>query len=107
MMGKMGQAGHESALGGDGRPSHRLRRREVVLGTGPWIVSATGLMLLSSACELAPSQTRVKIPRLGFLGTQDRDVMADRVDAFLEGLREVGYVEGQTITIDWRFLLHP
>ena len=29
--------------------------------------------------------------------------MADRVDAFLGGLRDLGYVEGQTIAIEWRF----
>jgi putative ABC transport system substrate-binding protein len=70
-------------------------------------LSSAGLVLLSSACGLAPSQARAKIPRLGFLGTQARDIMADRADAFLEGLRELGYVEGQTITIDWRFTPPP
>jgi putative ABC transport system substrate-binding protein len=29
--------------------------------------------------------------------------MANRVDAFLGGLRDLGYVEGQTIAIEWRF----
>jgi ABC-type uncharacterized transport system substrate-binding protein len=73
-------------------------RRVVGLGA-----AAAGLTLLSSACALLPSQTPAKMPRIGYLGTQDREAMADRVDAFLGGLRDLGYVEGQTIAIEWRF----
>jgi putative ABC transport system substrate-binding protein len=43
------------------------------------------------------------VPRIGFLGAQARETIADRVDAFLGGLRDLGYVEGQTIAIEWRF----
>ena len=74
---------------------------------GRWTVATAGLPFLLNACGGVPSQTRVKIPCLGFMGTQARDVMADRVDAFVEGLRELGYVEGQTISIDWRFTPPP
>ena len=65
--------------------------------------AAAGLTLLSSACGLLPSQTPARVPRIGYLGAQDRETMADRVDAFLGGLRDLGYVEGQTIAIEWRF----
>jgi hypothetical protein len=71
-------------------------RRLVALGA-----AAAGLALLSTACGLIPSRTPAMMPRLGYLGTQDRETMADRVDAFLGGLRDLGYVEGQTIAIEW------
>jgi putative ABC transport system substrate-binding protein len=81
----------------------RLKRR-IFLRDAAWLAaSAAGLTLLSSACGLLPSQTPARVPRIGFLGAQDRETMADRVDAFLQGLRDLGYVEGQTIAIEWRF----
>jgi len=44
------------------------------------------------------------MPRIGYLGgAGSRGAQADRVDGFLEGLRELGYIEGQTIAIEWRF----
>jgi hypothetical protein len=30
-------------------------------------------------------------------------LVADRVEAFRQGLAELGYIEGQTINIEWRF----
>jgi ABC-type uncharacterized transport system substrate-binding protein len=48
----------------------------------------------------ARAQQPKKIPRIGFLsatGPQPRN------EAFREGLRELGYVEGQNIVIEWRF----
>jgi putative ABC transport system substrate-binding protein len=40
---------------------------------------------------------------LGYLTYGPREVRTDRIDAFLQGMRELGYVEGQTISIEWRF----
>ena len=54
----------------------------------------------------AQGQEPKKIPRLCFLtfdpGTAQSP--STRFDAFFQGLREFGYVNGQTITIDY---LHP
>jgi ABC-type uncharacterized transport system substrate-binding protein len=50
--------------------------------------------------HLAYAQEPKKVPRIGFLsatGPQPRN------EAFREGLRELGYVEGQNIVIEWRF----
>src|SRR4030095_6993346 len=42
------------------------------------------------------------IPRIGFLITSSASVIAPRMDAFLGGLRELGYVEGKNIVIERR-----
>src|SRR5690349_18714277 len=38
---------------------------------------------------------------IGFAATVDRTMPAH--EAFLEGLRELGYVDGQNVTVVWRF----
>jgi putative ABC transport system substrate-binding protein len=50
----------------------------------------------------AEAQAPAKVPRIGFLAPLT--FAADtRLDAFLQGLRELGYVDGQTIAIEFRF----
>src|SRR5262245_5188158 len=51
----------------------------------------------------AQAQQLKKIPRIGFLGTASASVVADRVEAFREGLRKLGYLEGKSIVIEYRF----
>ena len=43
-----------------------------------------------------------KVPRVGFLGPRSRSD-GPFVGAFLQGLRELGWVEGQNIAIEYRF----
>jgi hypothetical protein len=43
-----------------------------------------------------------KIPRIGFLSVASPPAIAQRVAAFREGLRELGYIEGKNIAIDYR-----
>src|SRR6476646_10379733 len=42
-------------------------------------------------------------PRIGFLGVSTPAAWTTRVDAFRAGLRDLGYVEGKNITIEFRF----
>jgi putative ABC transport system substrate-binding protein len=44
-----------------------------------------------------------KIPRIGFLGNSNAALEANLVGPFREGLRELGYVEGRTIQIKYRW----
>src|SRR5262245_6448411 len=84
----------------------RLSRRVVVGGLAGLGVSAAGLVLLGGCQVASPAVSprgRAKIPRLGYLSLGPREEHADQMDAFLEGLRDLGYVEGQTIDIEWRF----
>jgi putative ABC transport system substrate-binding protein len=51
------------------------------------------------------AQQPVKVWRIGFLSTNSRQIFAEtgRLDAFLQGMRELGYVEGKNLLIEWRF----
>ena len=50
----------------------------------------------------AEAQQPTKVPRIGFLGGTSPSSISGRYDAFLHGLRELGYVEGKNIVIEWR-----
>lgn len=47
-------------------------------------------------------QTR-KVSRIGYLGTSSSSLERRVLDAFRQTLRELGYVEGETIAIDYRW----
>jgi ABC-type uncharacterized transport system substrate-binding protein len=49
------------------------------------------------------AQQPKKIPRIGYLGAASYSANRARVDAFRQGLREVGYIEGQNIAIEYRY----
>jgi putative ABC transport system substrate-binding protein len=51
----------------------------------------------------AEAQQAKKVPRTGFLLALSRSALAESVDAFRQGMRELGYVEGQNIVIEYRF----
>jgi putative ABC transport system substrate-binding protein len=51
----------------------------------------------------AQAQQPTKIPRAGYLGATSPAATAARMDAFKQGVRELGYVEGRTIIIDYRW----
>ena len=52
---------------------------------------------------VAQSQQPTKIPRIGFLLATSPSANAARNEAFRQGLRELGYVEGKNIVIEWRY----
>jgi putative tryptophan/tyrosine transport system substrate-binding protein len=41
------------------------------------------------------------VPAIGFFGSTSPDVYADRLCAFHQGLKEAGYVEGQSVEIEY------
>src|SRR6266576_2215473 len=58
---------------------------------------------LFAFCSLASAQQLGKIPRIGYLAGASPSSNAARAEAFRQGLRELGYVEGKNIIIEWRF----
>jgi putative tryptophan/tyrosine transport system substrate-binding protein len=52
--------------------------------------------------HFAEAQQTEKIPRIGYLSGSSLSANRPRNEAFRQGLRELGYVEGKNISIDWR-----
>jgi putative tryptophan/tyrosine transport system substrate-binding protein len=55
------------------------------------------------AALAADAQQAGKVHRIGFLGNSTAALEANLVTPFREGLRELGYVEGQNIVIEYRW----
>src|SRR5439155_4165537 len=70
------------------------------------VALAVALVLVLTLVTRNEAQQLKKIPRIGYLSiasSSSDPVGALRVDAFRQGLRDLGYVEGKTITIEYRF----
>src|SRR5262245_24388901 len=67
-----------------------------------WITSTVVLLVLAASLGPAASQPREKMPRVGYLspGSPSDETRWRRFEAFRQGLRELGYVEGHTIAIE-------
>src|SRR5438552_12669103 len=52
---------------------------------------------------VARAQQSAKVPRIGFLRLGPTSSNATRVEALQTGLRELGYVEGKNIAIEFRW----
>jgi hypothetical protein len=52
---------------------------------------------------LAARAQQSAMPVIGFLDTRSTDVVADRLRGFRQGLKDNGYVEGDNITIMYRW----
>ena len=48
------------------------------------------------------AQQPKKVPRVGYLAAVSASADRPRLEAFRQGLRDLGYVEGQNIIIDYR-----
>jgi putative ABC transport system substrate-binding protein len=67
-------------------------------------VFCTALSVLYLALSFpVEAQQPTKIPRIGYLSATSPSANAARYEAFRQGLRELGYVEGKNIVIEWRF----
>ena len=61
-----------------------------------WLVA----IFLVGAVAIAEAQQPTKVPRIGYLVGASRSAIAARTEAFRQGLRELGYVEGKNIVIE-------
>jgi putative ABC transport system substrate-binding protein len=59
-------------------------------------------VLFALSIPVKAQQTN-KVPRIGYLSAARRSALAARTEAFRQGLRELGYVEGKDIVIEYRF----
>jgi putative ABC transport system substrate-binding protein len=70
-----------------------MRRREFIV-----LLAVAGASL-----PLAARAQQAKTPVIGFLSSASADKYTIRLDAFRQGLKEVGYVEGQNVTVEYRW----
>ena len=71
-----------------------MKRREFITLLG----GATAVWPLA-----AHAQQPAKLPTIGFLGANTRSFDSQRQPAFVERLRELGWIEGRTIAIEYRW----
>jgi len=61
------------------------------------------LLFVLALSSPAQAQQPKKVPRIGFLGGASASSYAVRIDAFRQGLNELGYIEGKNIVIEYRY----
>jgi putative tryptophan/tyrosine transport system substrate-binding protein len=78
-----------------------MRRRDFIVVFG-------GAVASSSLCRHeAMGQQTSKAHRIGYLGFAPAATSATRVEAFLAGLRDLGYVEGKNLVVEFRWGNNP
>jgi putative ABC transport system substrate-binding protein len=70
-----------------------IRRRDFIMALGG----------AAAAWPLAARAQQQAVTVIGYLGGQSRNALRGRLDAFLQGLRETGYIEGRNLTIEYRY----
>ena len=65
-----------------------------------WLVLGAMLFAL---CVSAEAQQAKKVPRIGYLSGGSPSSVSARTEVFRQGLRELGYVEGTSIIMEYRY----
>jgi putative ABC transport system substrate-binding protein len=68
-----------------------------------WLGLSVIVFVLVMGGAAAQAQQPKKVPRIGYLVANFPSTNPARVEAFRQGLRELGYVEGKSIVIEWQY----
>jgi putative ABC transport system substrate-binding protein len=72
----------------------------------PASLTSTLVFALLATPLAAEAQQVGKVPRIGFISTSTTSVSSPFLAALRQGLSELGYVEGKSIVIEYRFARH-
>ena len=61
------------------------------------------VLIVFALCIPAQAQQPKKVPRIGYLAPGSPSAASENVKGFRKGLWELGYVEGKTIVIEYRY----
>jgi len=61
------------------------------------------VILALTSARLVEAQQPTKVPQIGYLSSQSASADSSFLDAFRQGLRDLGHIEGKNIVIDYRF----
>jgi putative ABC transport system substrate-binding protein len=69
------------------------------------ILFALCSLLLAPCLPAQAQQQPTKIPRIGYVsGTGNPSDPGANVEAFRQGLRDLGYIEGKNILVEYRYI---
>jgi putative ABC transport system substrate-binding protein len=68
-----------------------------------WVGLFAVVVALMMCAARAAAQQSARIPRIGILIPTSESNLSARVETFRQGLRELGYVEGKNIFIEYRY----
>src|SRR5262245_3197549 len=77
-------------IASDARESQAMRRRRFI-------------QLIAAGVSAWPFALRAEVPVIGYLSARSPEDTAHLVEAFRRGLSEAGFVEGQNVTVEYRF----
>ena len=66
------------------------------------VLSILVALVLLAVAVMAHAEQPARVPRIGFLFVSSLSSNSARMEAFRQGLHELGYVEGKNIVIEWR-----
>jgi putative ABC transport system substrate-binding protein len=67
------------------------------------IIRSIVLAVIIAAASPVGAQQAKKIPKIGVLFPGSPATVSQRTEAFVQGLKEFGYIDGKTVTIEWRW----
>jgi putative ABC transport system substrate-binding protein len=59
--------------------------------------------VLLTTASIADAQQTGKVPRIGFLSATSSSIISARIEAFRQGLRDLGYIEAKNIVVEYRY----
>jgi putative ABC transport system substrate-binding protein len=68
-----------------------------------WPLAVGVVLSVLAAAHVTADTPRVRIARIVYLGNSSPELETEGVSAFRHGLRDLGYVEGQSLVIDYRW----